>query len=132
MVEVIKYGPEVQKEIMCSKCKSQLRFLNSDIRSMEDICPWDNDHGYWAKSVKEAKAVINCYERNMTDECIYINLDHDAGDYFEDGGDYIEILKWLEEFKIPDTTYLFGLHTQNPVGRMNMKAIIEHNNWRLI
>ena len=68
----------------------------------------------------------------MTDECNYINLDHDAGDYFEDGGDYIEILKWLEEFKIPDTTYLFGLHTQNPVGRMNMKAIIEHNNWRLI
>ena len=50
----------------------------------------------------------------------------------QDGGDYIEILKWLEEFKIPDTTYLFGLHTQNPVGRMNMKAIIEHNNWRLI
>lgn len=46
MVEVIKYGPEVQKEIMCSKCKSQLRFLNSDIRSIEDICPWDNDHGY--------------------------------------------------------------------------------------
>lgn len=44
MVEIIKYGPEVQKEIMCSKCKSQLRFLNSDIRSMEDICPWDNDH----------------------------------------------------------------------------------------
>lgn len=27
MVEVIKYGPEVQKEITCSKCKSQLRFL---------------------------------------------------------------------------------------------------------
>lgn len=47
MVEVIKYGPEVQKEIICSKCKSQLRFLNSDIQSMEDICPWDNDHGYW-------------------------------------------------------------------------------------
>lgn len=132
MVEVIKYGPEVQKEITCSKCKSQLRFLNSDIQSMEDICPWDNDHWIWAKSVKEAKAVINCYERNMTDECIYINLDHDTGDYFEDGGDYIEILNWLEEFKIPDTTYLFGLHTQNPVGRMNMKAIIEHNNWRLI
>nr|DAU68665.1 MAG TPA: ubiquitin-binding zinc finger protein [Caudoviricetes sp.] len=19
---------------------------------MEDICPWDNDHGYWAKYIK--------------------------------------------------------------------------------
>jgi hypothetical protein len=99
---------------------------------VDDVRIPPSDHWIWVKSVNEAKAAINCYERNMTDECIYINLDHDAGDYFEDGGDYIEILKWLEESKIPDTTYLFGLHTQNPVGRMNMKAIIEHNNWRLI
>ena len=27
MVEVIKYGPEVQKEITCSKYESRLRFL---------------------------------------------------------------------------------------------------------
>lgn len=52
MIEVIKYGPEVQKEITCSKYESQLRFLNSDIQSMEDICPWDNDHSYWAKYIK--------------------------------------------------------------------------------
>ena len=99
---------------------------------VDDVRTPPSDHWIWAKSVKEVKAAINCYEHNMTDECIYINLDHDAGDCFEDGGDYIEILNWLEEFKIPDTTYFFGLHTQNPVGRMNMKAIIEHNNWRLI
>lgn len=28
MIEVIKYGPGVQKEITCSKCESKLRFLN--------------------------------------------------------------------------------------------------------
>ena len=27
MIEVIKYGLGVQKEITCSKCKSKLRFL---------------------------------------------------------------------------------------------------------
>ena len=25
-----------------------------------------------------------------------ISIDHDAGEYFNDGGDYIEFLKWLE------------------------------------
>lgn len=52
MVEVIKYGPEVQKEIMCSKCKSQLRFLNSDIKNLNDVYPWDNTHGYLAEYIK--------------------------------------------------------------------------------
>ena len=52
MIEVIKYGPGVQKEITCSKCESRLRFLKSDIQSMEDICPWDDTHGYFAKYIK--------------------------------------------------------------------------------
>ena len=34
MIEVIKYGPKVQKEIICPKCESQLRFLNSDIKNI--------------------------------------------------------------------------------------------------
>ena len=52
---------------------------------VDDIRTPPSDRWIWAKSVKEAKAAINCYECNMTDECIYINLDHDAGDYFKDG-----------------------------------------------
>ena len=85
----------------------------------------------WCKTVNDFKTLVkDAIKREEKIELV--SLDHDAGDFFKDGGDYIEILNWLEEFKIPDTTYLFGLHTQNPVGRMNMKAIIEHNNWRLI
>lgn len=113
---------------------------------VDDIRP--APEGYiWCHSVNEAIKAICKFEDdkdNLLDEWDFppaeiwnmtievIDIDHDAGDYFKDGGDYIEILNWLEEFKIPDTTYLFGLHTRNPVGRMNMKAIIEHNNWRLI
>lgn len=57
-----------------------------------------------------------------------IDLDHDAGEYATEGGDYIEILKWMEEEGI--NWIPIHLHTQNPVGRMNMRAIIEHNGWK--
>ena len=53
-------------------------------------------------------------------------MDHDSGDYFTDGGDYIELLNWLEETK---RNYHIILHTMNPVGKINMEAIIRKNNW---
>lgn len=64
-----------------------------------------------------------------------IDLDHDAGDYADMGGDYIEILKWLEEmqytknWKIPTA---FRIHSGNNVGIKNMTAIINHCGWRLV
>ena len=68
----------------------------------------------------------------MWDEYLIIDLDHDAGDYVNDGGDYIRILDWLEQAGIVDTGYFFHLHTQNPVGRENMERIIRKNGWRLV
>lgn len=56
-----------------------------------------------------------------------LDLDHDAGDYFDAGGDYIEILKGMEVNGINDIP--IHLHTMNPVGRQNMRNIIQHNNW---
>jgi hypothetical protein len=58
-----------------------------------------------------------------------IDLDHDAGEYAKDGGDYIKILDWLEE---NNRSYPIHLHTMNPVGRMNMRAIIQKNGWKEI
>ena len=66
----------------------------------------------------------------MSDDTILISLDHDAGDFARDGGDYIKLLGWLEEKGIVDTGYLFHIHSQNPVGVENMRRIIEHNNWK--
>ena len=97
---------------------------------IDDVRPAPNDNWIWIKDVKGAKAMIMMYERQMSDDTIFISLDHDAGDYANDGGDYIEILKWLEEHNIPDTGYFFHLHTMNPVGRDNMRFIINHNHWR--
>ena len=55
-----------------------------------------------------------------------IDLDHDAEDYAADGGDYIEILNWLEE---TGRNYPIRIHSQNPAGVENMRRIIERNGW---
>lgn len=90
-------------------------------------CSW-----LWCKSVNQVKVAIDWYEHNVWDDTITIDLDHDAGDFAKDGGDYIEILNWLEREGIVDTGYFFHIHSMNPVGVQNMRAIIQHNNWREI
>ena len=56
-----------------------------------------------------------------------IDIDHDAGDYASDGGDYIKLLDWLEE---TGRNYPIRIHSQNPVGVANMRRIIQKNNWK--
>ena len=58
-----------------------------------------------------------------------IDIDHDAGDYAKDGGDYIKLLDWLEE---TGRNYPIRIHSQNPVGVQNMRAIIQKNGWRQV
>ena len=55
-----------------------------------------------------------------------IDIDHDAGDYSNDGGDYIKLLDWLEE---TGRSYPIHIHSMNPVGVANMRAIIQKNGW---
>lgn len=92
--------------------------------------------GYkWGKSVGEAK-IRCCQHLNPNKEVLIeeFDLDHDAGDYRYAGGDYIELLKWLEEKQHMNDWIInsvFKIHSQNVAGRNNMEAIIKHNNWRL-
>lgn len=82
------------------------------------------------RSVNEAITAIKMYDRSFNSDTILIDLDHDSGTYYNDGGDFIKILDWLEERGIVDTEYFFHIHSMNPVGVQNMRNIIEHNNWR--
>lgn len=93
--------------------------------------------GYcWAKSVHSAK--IYCCQHIDPHNILRIeefHLDHDAGNYRYNGGDYIELLKWLEkkqylsDWKIKS---IFKFHSMNPVGVTNMKAICKANDWKVI
>lgn len=58
-----------------------------------------------------------------------IDIDHDAGDYAYDGGDYIKLLDWLEE---TSRNYPIRIHSMNVVGRMNMEAICRRNGWTIV
>ena len=83
--------------------------------------------GYiWVKSVNEAKSVILDTEFHSWDRPTIIDIDHDAGDYAKDGGDYVKLLDWLEE---TGRNYRIRLHSMNPVGVQNMRAIIQRNGW---
>lgn len=77
---------------------------------------------------------IMLWEEVEKKELTLIDIDHDAGDYYViDGGDYIELLKWLEErdfFETEKRKYNIRIHSMNPVGVKNMRRIIERNGWK--
>ena len=107
-----------------------MRLWIDDLRSAPE--------GYvWCKSVNDAKSKIEYCEswlnsglRNLIGFDIeVIDIDHDAGDYASDGGDYIRLLDWLEE---TGRDYPIRIHSMNPVGVENMRRIIERNGWKEI
>ena len=78
-------------------------------------------YGYeGAKSVNEEKKLIQEAEHNGI-EIEALDLDHDLGDYADQGGDAIRLLDWLAE---RGTFYPVEIHTANPVGRANMERIL--------
>ena len=96
---------------------------------LDDVRP--APEGYvWIKSVNEAKADIEYLEDlNESFHIEVIDIDHDAGDYAFDGGDYIKLLDWLEE---THRNYPIRIHSMNVVGVANMRRIIERNGWKEI
>ena len=96
---------------------------------IDDVRPAPDGY-YWCKSVNEAKEVIVKCTPSPTGFTPYpiklIDIDHDAGDYACDGGDYIKLLDWLEE---TGRNYPIRIHSMNPVGVANMRAIIKRNGW---
>ena len=95
----------------------------------------------WVDDVRPAPfGYMNAYTTNIAISIIRIavendidievlDLDHDAGEWAYDGGDYIKILDWLEEKQI---SIPIRIHSMNPVGVQNMRAIIEKNGWKEI
>lgn len=98
---------------------------------VDDVRP--APEGYvWCRSVNEAIVVIinkeisSWHPRHPWDIISIIDIDHDAGDYVYDGGDYIKLLDWLEE---TGRNYPIRIHSANPVGVENMRRIIRKNGW---
>ena len=97
---------------------------------IDDVRP--APEGYvWCLSVDAAKVWIKHIEEGVmrfgTPGIELIDIDHDAGDFASDGGDYIKLLDWLEE---TGRNYHIHIHSANPVGVQNMRRIIQRNGWK--
>lgn len=99
---------------------------------IDDVRPAPKSQGYWTvKSVFDAVKMVRLIENNRKEKLELIDIDHDAGDFAKDGGDYIEFLKWLEDHGYKNLK--IHIHSMNIVGVQNMKAIIkanEKNGWK--
>lgn len=99
---------------------------------VDDLRKIPSDYDFWYKSVWEfIREFYTPYRLYRNYNCV-IDLDHDAGDYERYGGDYCNILKWLEYF---DAEFVrehctFKFHTANPVGKDNMINICDRNGWK--
>lgn len=80
--------------------------------------PGDMFHEWaWCRSVNVAKTVIEIQEK-VNKPVELIDIDHNAGNYAADGGDYIKLLDWLEA---TGRNYPIRIHSMNPVGVANMR-----------
>lgn len=99
----------------------------------------------WVDDIRPApEGWCQAYSVNAAKEMILANypdiegisLDHDSSIYNQFGGDYINILKWLEEEEHKTNkkivTFPIHIHSMNSVGVENMRNIIQHNNWKEI
>ena len=89
---------------------------------IDDVRPAPNEYIMWCKSVDEAKYVIEKLEKIFDDGDIFLDIDHDSGNY-------INLLNWLEE---TGRKYPIRLHSMNSVGAENMRRIIKKNGWKEI
>lgn len=104
---------------------------------IDDVRPAPATDYIWVKSVNEAKRVIidaeNMSNKPRLFDCDFrftlLDIDHDAGQFAPNGGDYIKLLDWLEE---TGRNYPIHIHSQNVVGRMNMEAICRRNGWTIV
>lgn len=93
---------------------------------VDDVRPAPD--GYmWCKSVNDAIECL-CDAMKNAVQIEVLDLDHDAGDYYIDGGDYIKILDYMEEHMV--CYFPIHIHSMNAVGIANMRCIINRNGWR--
>lgn len=106
-----KYFCEIEAE------DNQVRIWIDDVRQPPEGYLW----------FKKTEDFIDYVDQNGVDDIKLIDIDHDAGDFQEFGGDYIRCLDYLEFRKAKNLN--IRIHSQNPVGVKSMRQIIKKNGW---
>jgi hypothetical protein len=85
---------------------------------LDDIRPCPDGYLH-ACSVNEAIMLLEAHD------CEYASLDHDLGDYAEDGGDGYRLVLWMAEHgRWPSKG--IRVHSANPPGMRRMLADVDH------
>lgn len=106
-------------------CKSVNEAIHL-IKTSDKRIQWLMDTGHACFLQRDYAGRDVCYDHANRWDIELIDIDHDAGDYATDGGDYIKLLDWLEE---TGRSYPIRIHSMNPVGVENMRRVIERNHW---
>lgn len=99
---------------------------------IDDVRPAPDGYIH-AVSVNQAKKMIQNLEklyaatRKSEYQIEILDMDHDAGDFASQGGDYIRLLDWIER---TNRNYPIRIHSMNSIGVANMRRIIERNGWK--
>ena len=110
--------PAPEGYVWCRSVNEAIKFFNKTDKAVRRLKNYANNI---FPDDKEFLEIAADYEIEV------IDIDHDAGDYASDGGDYIRLLNWLEE---TGRNYPIHIHSQNPVGVENMRRIIQRNDWK--
>lgn len=94
---------------------------------IDDIRPVPRGYA-WARSVNDAKVVIEYYEHNILDEPMHINMSYSA----KDDKNYTNLLDWLRESDYVDERYTFHFHIMNIVDFQDTAAFCKKNNWVVV
>ena len=102
---------------------------------VDDVRKCPDGYDAYCQSTNETLHLINRkYKEGVRH--FSLDLDHDAGDYVKYGGDYINILKTLDNLqhsgKYKNCNFGISVHSMNPVGRSNMLAYTNGDGFYLI
>lgn len=124
-VDDVRDAPKIDEYVHCRSVNQTIDFIvemEKHLAKAQHIC---NTVGSNATSDSPVfTRTIGEYVEELKIELI--DIDHDAGEYANDGGDYIRFLDWLEE---TNRNYPIRIHSMNPVGVENMRRIIQRNGW---
>lgn len=98
---------------------------------IDDLRPMPEEFDFHCRSVYDAIRFLTICE-SIDCKIDVISLDHDAGAEVVHGGDFIQVLKYLEWLKRVAGTELctkFRIHTGNPIGAEYMRQIIKRCGW---
>ena len=125
-VDDVRSAPEGAGYIWCKSVYDAIGCIWTFERAIFTL-KWEYDTAYMPIFSPQMMNREGLQEKMNEYQIELIDIDHDAGEYADRGGDYIRLLDWLEE---TGRNYPIRIHSANPVGVQNMRRIIERNGWK--